>query len=202
LRLISIDDELSGRESAITELENQRAEKQAQIQAEETKIEKSRLEYTERSEKLNSVQSQFYKFGADINRIEEALKYNQQRVAQLELDLDTVSSRDAEARRQLEMDDQRITDLSSQLEALTPQLEEARGADESARESLGGVEAQVSEWQTGWDEFSLLSSQAEQNAQVQATRIDHVENLLQRLGGRIQQLQMEAEADTVAMWNR
>ena len=196
LRLISLDEELAGRESAITELENQRAEKQAQIQAEETKIEKSRLEYSERSEKLNSVQSQFYKFGADINRIEEALKYNQQRVAQLELDLDTVSSRDSEARRQLEMDDKRITELSSQLEELTPQLEQAREADEGAREALGGVETKVTAWQTGWDEFSALSSQAEQNAQVQTTRIDHVENLLQRLRGRVQQLEMEAAADT------
>ena len=196
LRLLAVDEELAARETAISELENQRAEKQAQIQAEETKIEKSRLEYSERSEKLNSVQSQFYKFGSDINRIEEALKYNQQRVAQLELDLDTVSTRDSEARRQLEMDDARIKELSAQLDALSPQLDEARGADETAREALGGVEIQVNDWQAGWEEFSRQASQAEQNAQVQATRIDHVENLLQRLRGRMQQLQMEAAADT------
>lgn len=196
LRLIGVDGDLEGREKAIAELENQRAEKLAQIQGEETKIEKSRLEYTERSEAMNSVQSQFYKFGSEINRIEEAVKYNQQRVAQLELDLDTVSTRDGEARRQLEMDDTRITEYEEALATLTPQLDEARDGDESQRSALGEVEAQVQAWQSGWDEFSSQSAQAEQAAQVQAARIDHVENLLQRLRGRMQQLQMEATADT------
>ncbi len=196
LRLIGVDGDLEDREKAITELENQRAEKLAQIQGEETKIEKSRLEYTERSEAMNSVQSQFYKFGSDINRIEEAVKYNQQRVAQLELDLDTVSTRDGEARRQLEMDDTRINEYEETLATLSPQLDEARDGDESQRSALGEVETEVQAWQSGWDEFSSQSAQAEQAAQVQAARIDHVENLLQRLRGRMQQLQMEAAADT------
>ena len=196
LRLIGVEGDLEGREKAITELENQRAEKLAQIQGEETKIEKSRQEYTERSEAMNSVQSQFYKFGSDINRIEEAVKYNQQRVAQLELDLDTVSTRDNEARRQLEMDDTRIGEYEETLATLSPQLDEAREGDESQRSALGEVETEVRAWQSGWDEFSAQSAQAEQAAQVQAARIDHVENLLQRLRGRMQQLQMEAAADT------
>ncbi len=195
LRLIGVDADLLGREKTITELENQRAEKLAQIQGEETKIEKSRQDYTERSETLNSVQSQFYKFGSDINRIEEAVKYNQQRVAQLELDLDTVSTRDDEARRQLEMDDARITEYQEALATLMPQLDEARAGDEAQRAALGEVEAEVQDWQAGWDEFSAQSASAEQATQVQSARIDHVENLLQRLRGRMQQLQMEAAAD-------
>jgi len=198
LRLVAVEEGLAGFEQTIADLENQRAEKQAQIQAQETQIEKARQTYNERSEALNSVQSKFYKFGADINRIEEAVKYNQQRVAQLELDLDTVSTRDTEARKQLEMDDARIAEFEQRTADLGPQLEQARAADEAQREVLAEVEGQVREWQAGWDDFSSQSAQAEQDAQVQAARIDHVENLLQRLRGRMQQLQMEAEADTSA----
>ena len=196
LRLIGVDADLQAFEQSISELENRRAEKQAQIQAEETRIEKSRQEYAGASERLNSVQSQFYKYGSDINRIEEAVKYNQQRVAQLELDLDTVSARDDEARRQLEMDDARIKEFEDQLESLTPELESVRANDEAERAALAAVEARVRSWQQGWEEFSASAAQAEQASQVQAARIDHVENLLQRLRGRMQQLQMEAEADT------
>ena len=195
LRLVSNGAALEGQQQSIDELETKLAKKQAEIQSVDTQIEKARQEYTERSEAFNSVQGTFYQLGADIARVEEALQFNKQRVSQLELDLDSVAQQDSETARQLELDDTRITELQASIDALTPRLEQARADDDSAADALAVVERDVQDWQTAWDAFSAAAAQAEQDAQVQAARIDHVEHLLQRLRGRVQQLEMEAAAD-------
>jgi len=197
LRIVALADDLQQREDSIKALETSSLEKQTQIQTIETSIEKTRQDYAEHSEQFNSVQGQFYKLGGDIARLEEALQYNQQRLTQLELDLDAVSRSDEETRRQLEMDDAKIAQLNADIEAISPQLETARGADQEAAQALGAAETEVRNWQMAWDQFSNAAAASDQEAQVQAARIDHLDQLLQRLRGRVTQLELEADAEVV-----
>ena len=195
LRMVALADELERCETGITELETRSLEKQSQIQTIDTSIEKTRQDYAEHSEQFNSVQGQFYKLGGDIARLEEALQYNQQRLTQLELDLDAVSRSDEETRRQLEMDDAKIAELAAEIERISPELDSARSADEQTASALADAETEVRTWQSAWDQFSSAAAASDQEAQVQAARIDHLDQLLQRLRGRVTQLELEAQAD-------
>ncbi|MEM7217241.1 MAG: chromosome segregation protein SMC [Pseudomonadota bacterium] len=195
LRMTALGQELDAGERQVAELVNRQAEKQAEMQAVDTDIEKSRQEMTARGDEFSGVQSRFYQLGAEIARVEEALQYNEQRLTQLELDLDAVTRSDEENRRQLALDDARIGELGAQASELQPQLEAAQTERDGARAALTGIEDKVAAWQSDWDAFSAEAAGIEQRAQVQAARIDSLDNLIARLSGRAQQLDMQLAAE-------
>ena len=99
LRLVALEAALHARETEIRALEVALERAIAEQRAVDADIERSRAQHTEHSDEFNKVQGRYYQLGADIARIEEAITYNQQRVAQLELDLDSVSQRRKETDR-------------------------------------------------------------------------------------------------------
>ena len=154
----------------------------------ETEIEGLRSKHSDETTAFNQVQARFYQLGADIARIEESIEYSTRRVQQLELDLEGVTERSAETERQLEMDTSEIQRLSENIAQVTPTVEQARGEDEDAAQKLEQAETAQREWQGAWDEFSARLSKNVRDAEVQASRIEHLEQLLQRLRRRNDEL--------------
>jgi chromosome segregation protein len=193
LRFIALDAELKARQTEIQQLEIELSQKQANQQSIDTAIEKGRQQHTQTSDEFNQVQGKYYQLGADIARIEEAIAFNQERVKQLELDLESVSQRSDETGRQLQMDDAQIVELKDQIGLLVPRLRQAEAVDGSAAENLALLEERHRQWQAAWDEFSTRAAENEREAEVQASRVEHLEQLLQRLRGRHDQLADDAE---------
>ena len=165
----------------------------------ETEIEGLRSRHSDETTAFNQVQARFYQLGADIARIEESIEYSTRRVQQLELDLEGVTERSAETERQLEMDTSEIQRLSENIAQVTPTVEQARGEDEAAAQKLEQAETAQREWQGAWDEFSARHSKNVRDAEVQASRIEHLEQLLQRLRRRNDELNAaQAEAPQVS----
>ena len=81
LRLVALEAALHARETEIRALEVALERAIAEQRAVDADIEKSRVQHTEHSDEFNKVQGRYYQLGADIARIEEAIAYNQQRVA-------------------------------------------------------------------------------------------------------------------------
>ena len=105
---------------------------------------------------------------------------------------ETVTQRSAEAGRQLEMDEYQIAELLTQIEGLKPQVEASENDDREAAESLREFENRYREWQTTWESFSAELAQHEREAEVQASRVEHLEQLLLRLRARREQLDEDA----------
>ncbi len=194
LKYSALEAELAGRQSEIQSLEVEFEQAAASQQHLDTEIEACRQAHADQSESFNEIQGRYYQLGADIARIEEAIQFNQERVKQLELDLSTVAQRAQETARQLDMDESEIDELKGQIARIGPEVREAEFTDKAAAEAAQALEQKFRGWQQDWDEFTRTAAEHERNAEVQASRIEHLEQLLGRLKSRHQQLETDAAA--------
>jgi len=194
LRYVNLHAVLEERQQEIRDLEVALEKAASDQQHIDTGIERRRSKHADASEEFNRVQGRYYQIGADIARIEEAIQFNQQRVKQLELDLDTVAQRSEEAGRQLAMDESEIGELESRIEDLEPRVQAAAEDDQTSAEALSSLEGRHREWQQEWEALNRQVAEHERDAEVQASRVDHLEQLLQRLRNRRDQLEHDAES--------
>jgi chromosome segregation protein len=194
LKYNALEAELTARQEQIRKLEIAQERAAADQQHLDTALENARQEHADQSEAFNTIQGRYYQLGADIARIEEAIQFNQERVRQLELDLEVVAQRAHETTRQLDMDEGQIAELKNQIARVGPEVREAELEDEQAQEVAEALEEKFRAWQAEWDAFSRAAAEHERNAEVQASRIDHLEQLLVRLRGRREQLDSDAAA--------
>ena len=193
LMLTAQDAELEQRQARISELETLVEQVTAERQGAETATVTAREQREESNEQFNEVQGRFYRLGAEIARLEEAIQFNEERVRQLAQDLETVQQRRSEAARQLEMDDGEIARLRGELETVTPQVEEATENDRAAAEALQALEADEQRWQASWEAFSGRAAENQRTAEVQASRVEHLGQVLQRLRARSAQLEADEQ---------
>lgn len=159
----------------------------------DTAIEAKRQEHADCSDQFNAVQGHFYKLGADIARVEEAIQFNAERVQQLEMDLEAVRERAAETERQAQLDEEQIESFRRDIQELAPALEAATAEDDKHTNALQGIEERYRAWQDRWEAFNVSAAANERTAEVQASRIEHLTQLLQRLRGRAAQLDGDVE---------
>ena len=76
----------------------------------------------------------------------------------------------------------------------SPALEAASKAEAISAEALQSAELAMQNWQQAWDEFNQKSASPRQQAEVQQSRIQHLEQLLRRLTERQQALSKEANS--------
>ena len=130
----------------------------------------------------------------EIARIEQSLKHDRARIAEFEEELGQLRPKAAETRRQLGMDQEDIDGLQASVSELTPAVEAAQRADAEATARLEQIEQAFAVWQEDWDEYSRESAEATRSAQLQASRIEHFEGLVQGLEARIDRLARDEQA--------
>ena len=160
----------------------------------DTSIEKLRTQFTDQGDALNEVQARFYKIGGDVARIEQAIEHAQQRAQELHKDLEQTERNFTEAEEHLNTDRQKAAGWDAEFNELVPGLEEASKAEAISAEALQSAELAMQNWQQAWDEFNQTSASPRQQAEVQQSRIQHLEQLLRRLTERQQALSNEANS--------
>jgi chromosome segregation protein len=189
LRFSALKADLAQREARIGELEVELEKAVAEQRRLEAGIERERQIHSETSDRFNKIQGQYYQLGADIARIEEAIQFNQERVKQLELDLTSVEQRSTETQQQLEMDEAQIARFKEEINTLLPEVDNLAAQDAEAHERLNDCETRLREWQARWDRFNAQAAQNDSEADVQTSRIEHLEQLLARLKRRAEELE-------------
>jgi len=173
----------------------------AAVQARHTRvdadIEQAREQHAEANGELGRVQERYYAIGAEIARSEQAVQLQQERARQLRTDLEQTHRAHAEAERHRQEDLQRQDAYAAELDQVVPALAVAEAVDASAGEALALAEEAMQQWQLEWDEFSAASEQPRQQAEVQQSRIRHLEETLEQAAGRLHRL--EAEQAELAM---
>ena len=188
LRYQALKEGLGRREQQINALEMDLEKAIAEQRRVEAQIEGQRKGFSEQTEKVNSVQERFYKLGAQITHTEESLQFNRRRLVQLNEELERARSRSAEADQQITGDDEQILRMQAEVTELQPQAESLSAADQSVQAALAELENQNKEWQERWDTFNQQFSANEQEAQVQTSRIEYLQQLIARLDNRAQEL--------------
>jgi len=157
----------------------------------DTQIEKYRSQYTELGDKFNEVQGRYYSIGSDIARLEQSIQHANERARQLQADLDQTNRDCKEAEENLLIDAQKAETWEEELLHIEPELELIKAAEETSSETLIDAEEAMQRWQTEWDSFNQRAAEPRQKAEVQQSRIQHLEQVQQRLLQRIEKLREE-----------
>jgi chromosome segregation protein len=191
LRWRALDEDLQQRERKIAELQNRLEAAMADQRKLESTIDADREKHTEINDQFNEVQGRFYALGAEITGLEQAIQYAKDSRRQQQQDLDQVEQawREAEAHR--DQDEQRLQELNASLEEQTPLLEQAREEEQIESEALAQAEQAMQAWQGEWEQFNQQAAEPAQTAQVERTRINHLEQQGGNLERRLQRLDEE-----------
>jgi chromosome segregation protein len=191
LRWRTLDEDLQQRERKIAELQNQLESALADQRKLESEIETDREKHTEVNDQFNEVQGRFYALGAEITGLEQAIQFAKDNRKQQQLDLDQVEQAWREADSHREQDEQRLQELNTSLQQEQPNLDQARSEEQRHVDALAQAEAGMAAWQTEWDQFNQQAAEPAQLAQVERTRINHLEQQGGNLERRLQKLDEE-----------
>ena len=159
----------------------------------DARIEELRVTHTEASDEFNEVQARYYSLGSEVARIEQTIKHQQERGRQLIEDLSQTELSFEQTQSHLREDRDKQQQWQTELANVSPRLEQLLAAEKESAETLVQAEEGMHSWQQGWDDFNQHAAQPRQQAEVQQSRIQHLEQALQRTQQRISSLEQEKE---------
>ena len=191
LRWQQFDSQASEHQLLIQQLETALEACMADQRQADAKIELLRDSHHQLSEAFNRVQGRFYAAGADIARHEQSIQHAQQRLRQLQDDLNEAERARLDTERHLASDRELLLSLTEELAVLTEQQAQAQLTAECSAAAFMQAEEGMQDWQERWNTLTEKSAQPRNEASVQRTRIQQLEQNHQRLSTRQQRLQDE-----------
>ncbi len=180
LRWRSLDEELKENQQAIKTLEIKIEATTAEQRQIDAKVEEHLSRNAELSDAFGEVQARFYSLGNDIARVEQSIQHHIERVDQLKLDLSETEDGWSQTKEELDVDLKKITQLDAEMLAINPALEAARVAEQSSAATLAQAEQDLLQWQRDWDEFNQRAEEPRKIAEVEQSRIQQLENIVER----------------------
>ncbi|EQM77872.1 chromosome segregation protein SMC [Stutzerimonas stutzeri] len=191
LRWQALNDQVGQREQVIGDQEVGFEALVAEQRNADASIERLRDGHHELSERFNLVQGRFYSVGGDIARVEQSIQHGQQRLRQLQDDLREAEQAHLETESHLGHDRTLLATLGEELAMLEPEQDIAGAAAEESAAQLEEAETAMQAWQEQWERFNQQSTEPRRAAEVQQSRIQQLEQSLQRLAERRRRLDEE-----------
>ena len=193
LRWQQLNAEASGKEQNIRELEVKVEACVADQVSLDTSIEKLRNSYTDATDHFNQVQGRYYSAGGEVSRVEQTIQMTTERVRQLDEDLRETEKSLAESGQHLLADQKKMESWQEEIVSVDPELEKVKALELASSQALQEAEQAMNQWQAQWDEFNQQSLGPRQQAEVQQSRLQHIERVLTRLEERIGRLDAESK---------
>ncbi|MEJ2514507.1 MAG: chromosome segregation protein SMC [Gammaproteobacteria bacterium] len=191
LRLGELESEESARTAALSEQETALQGSVASLRQVEAAIEKAREQHQEESEALNEVQGRYYRLGAEIARLEQAIQHGKELRQRQQRELEEAEQGLKDIRHHIDRDRDVLDQLNLALGELGPSLEEARSAEATSAEALRSAEQNLEEWRARWQSFSGDASAAREVSEVERARIEQLESQRLRLTERRKRLRTQ-----------
>ncbi len=189
----SLDGQISSSKHGIGELDIKLESVVAEHRQVDAHIEELRVSHTDATDSFNEVQARYYRLGAEVARIEQTIKHQQERGRQLAEDLLQTEQGFEQAQQHLLEDGNKRQQWEAELATVAPALEQLQAAEEVSAGGLLAAEESMQAWQLQWDEFNQHAAEPRQQAEVQQSRIQHLEQALQRLQQRISSFEQEKQ---------
>ncbi|CAD5108962.1 chromosome segregation protein SMC [Zestomonas carbonaria] len=188
LRWSALNDQAGQREKVIGDQEVAFEALVAEQRNADASIERLRDGHHDLSERFNQVQGRFYSVGGDIARVEQSIQHCQQRLRQLQDDLHEAERARQETESHVGHDRTLLATLGEELAMLEPEQAIADEAAEESAAQLEEAETAMHGWQEQWDAFNQRSAEPRRQAEVQQSRIQQLEQSLERLAERQRRL--------------
>ena len=194
LRMRELDSGTAVQDQATRSCELTMQQELAEQRACEAALEKQREFHGELGEALGRVQGRYYEFGAEVTRTEENIRFTTELRNRHKQDLAQTFSALGEVAAQIVTDTERAAQLQAEIAALAPELATLRAAEQSTTESQAVADAELAAWQERWELYNRELGAARQGSEVEAARIEQLENQLLRLQAQADRLALEHEA--------
>lgn len=191
LRLREINDDIESYSAGLNEKSVMVDAAHAELRAMETELEKNRQSQADANVAFNDVQGRYYAVGADISRLEGEMRHHQELSQRQNQELEQVTHAVAELRGHQQRDSERLHELDALLEELEPRLEGLTANAEEAAATHEAAEEAMDDWQTRWDAHNSAAAAPTRSAEVEQTRITHLERELEQRVQRHERLEAE-----------
>lgn len=191
LRWDAIDKKAQQHEGQIREKETALEQLIAELRLIEAGIEQSREEHIDANDAFNTVQGNYYRIGAEIARVEQAITHAREKSQQYQDDLEQAEHAYQDVYLHLQEDEEKYQLLQNQLTEIEPEFEQAQELEEQSAAMLLDNESAMQDWQMRWDEFNQQAQEPSQTAQIERTKISQLEQNILNQERRIEKLQEE-----------
>lgn len=154
-------------------------------------VENRREDQRQANETFQEVQKRYYLAGNEITRIEQEIRHAQERQQQLQHDIEQIDKDSSQVSQDLEQSEDESHDLEREIGQVEPELQLAKESTIKTKAQLSQAESAMQSWQDNWDSFNQKNSKAVQAAQVEQTRIQHLESSISSLKQRQEKLTIE-----------
>jgi len=192
LKWKKFNQQVEGLSTEIGKLETELEARVADQRHADSQIEKTREQHIDLSDQFNQAQGKFYGIGADIARLEQGIAHKKERQIQLNQDFQQVTGSLSQAMDQMTQDEQDLARLNAQLLEIEPDLEIQQQTMEQAIEELTELEVAITDWENDWESFNKVSAENNQRMEVERTRIQHFDRVIERLAKRIESNELES----------
>ncbi len=142
----------------------------------EAEIEMARASQTEANDGFNKVQSNFYKTGADISRLEQSIQYAKELRQSQQEQLKLAEGNVSEIHGHIKRDQEQIAIFAEEIAELEPEQETSQARVQASREQLQQAEDNSQKWMSEWEELNSQSKEAQKTTNIESTRIEHLES--------------------------
>ena len=159
----------------------------------EAELEKLREDLVVANESFNTVQGDYYRLGADVARIEQAIQHSRESRQQQQQELQRAEHTLGEIGEHIERDSRRLEQMVQDIGAIEPELLTTGEQAEESANALQAAEQAMQDWREEWEDFNRRSAERSQSVQVERTRLDHLQRQMQQLDDRLLRMGQEQQ---------
>jgi chromosome segregation protein len=163
----------------------------ADVRRVEATLEQQRAAHVHAGDQLNEIQGRFYAVGAEVSKVEQAIQYARDIEQRQAREAEELASSRGELQRHLDQDRARLAELDRTLAEAEPELATSREREQATHDARSTAEQAMQAWQAEWESFNAAATEPAQQAQVERTRTDQLEERRQRLRQRRDRLDEE-----------
>ena len=198
LRWRTLDAELHERERELRQQEIALEALLAEQRRLEAGLEAGRARRADSNEIYNEAQGRYYQAGADLSRLEHDLQHQRELRRRREEDWRQTETALDQIEAQWMQDQTQRDALAAALAAAEPELAQALTVEMEVGTALAAAENALREGQATWEDFSRRHGEAQRQAEVERTRIEHLERQALQNERRRERLRFERAQLTTA----
>ena len=147
----------------------------------ELEAEKLRSTHVELTDVVNEVQKRFYGLGAEIARLEQRIKHNEEQIDHWTRELADISQRQDELTNNMTEQSDQVEELNAALTNIEPQAQALQQEAELLQQQLADAQSQMADWTQRWEMFRSQSAKAQRNIDVAQNTMNHSTSQHERL---------------------
>ena len=171
----ALDQKLQIQREKLSQQETRLQQLIAEQREAERELETGRVRREAAAEALNKAQAASYEVSGVLARIEQQIQHQREMTTGLQRARTEAQTALSEIAVLIGSDQSRLDVLQAAVADAEPRLEHLREDDVARQETLREAELELNDWQQRWDEHSRGQSEAARAADVERTRLEHLD---------------------------